>query len=270
MIVTGGKGFIGTNLLNKVEGRSFDVKDGEDIRNSYQCRDHLNRDIVHLAALSGIPASINNPRLSHDINVTGTINVLDAAMKHGKKVILASSAAAENASTPYGAFKRANELYAEAFHQTYGLEYVALRFSNVYGPHSMHKTSVVAQMCKDAILKGEIYVNGDCSRDFIHVNDVVRAIELALLEADRHLGIKNIGSGILTRIIDIAEIVSRETSAKIVRKPAREGDTKAEPMDIVMSDITLRWKPTVDLETGLLETIEWFKSELCQTCEISV
>ena len=263
MVVTGGRGFIGTNFINKYGGESFDIKDGEDIRDHIQT-DTINQDIVHLAAESGIPFSIEKPRRSFDANVCGTFNVLEAARRHNKKVILASSAAADNCLTPYASYKRSTELMAKAYHETYGLQYTVLRFANVYGPHSMHKTSVVAQMCRDALTKGEITVNGDCSRDFIHVDDVCLAIKAAM-EADYN-GVLYIGSGTVSGVWEIANFISKRTGSEIIIKDKRRGDIEEinDPVwDYVLSTGDyIDWEPEIKLEQGILDTLEWFRENI--------
>ena len=211
MICTGGRGFIGTNLLKKVKGVPYDIMDGLDISEISDFVLESPAEVVHLAAEPGIPYSIEYPKHSYKVNNTGTFQVIGYRHLLGGKLILASSAAADNCTTPYAAFKRAGELYAKAYHETYGLEYTVLRFANVYGPHSMHKDSVVARMCKDAITTGEITVNGDCARDFIHVDDVVSAIIKSLDVS--YNGILNVGSGVTLPVKMVAEIISRETGA---------------------------------------------------------
>lgn len=260
MIVTGGRGFIGTNLIEKVGGDSYDVKDSLDIRRVWQVKEHLLSDVVHLAALPGIPASIERPSLSHDINTTGTLNVLEAARENKVKVILASSAAAENCQTPYAACKRSNEIYANAYHETYGLEYTALRFANVYGPHSLHKKSVIAQMCKDALTNGVISVYGETERDFIYIDDVIRAIVGAL--NNNYSGVLNVGTGTTTSIKDIAHIIAKETGAEVVQRKPREGDVPSSSMDISETKKAIDWEPHIEVRVGIMKTLDWFRREI--------
>lgn len=153
--------------------------------------------IVHLAANTGVGPSVENPRQDLQSNVLGILNMLEGAQKHNvERFVFASSSApvgetdppvheelAPRPVSPYGASKLAGEGYCSAYYRTYGIKTVALRFGNVYGPGSTHKTSVVAKFIKQA-LRGEpcvIYGDGSQTRDFIYIDDLVQAILKAAL-----------------------------------------------------------------------------------------
>lgn len=257
MIVTGGSGFIGSNFIKRYGGESFDRKDGKDLLTEKLPKFDS---IVHLAAEPGIPFSIENPIASHHNNELTTFIVLNEAVKNNAKVVLASSAAAENGNTPYAAFKAAGEMYAKAYEETYGLDVIVLRFANVYGPRSKHKSSVVAQMCKDALTKGVVFVNGGFSRDFIHVNDVCRAINKSI--SSDYSGVLNVGTGTLTPIDELAIMISDITGAEIRIMPPRKGDLEVVAMDISKTEDVLDWKTNIDIHEGILTTLAWFENEL--------
>ena len=189
--------------------------------------------IVHLAANSGVAPSVENPQ----------------------------------PVSPYGASKLAGEAYCSAYYRTFGVNTVVLRFGNVYGPHSKHKSSVVAKFFKKA-LSGEvleIYGDGTQTRDFIYINDLIQAI---LLSANSH---KNIGGEIFqiatfkeTTVNEIAqkikEIVENKTGkrVKIIYTKPRIGDVKRNYSDISKAKRLLGYEPKYNLEKGLLKTFEYF------------
>ena len=152
--------------------------------------------IVHLAANTGVGPSVENPRKDMEANVIGTFNMLEAARQNNvKRFIFASSGApigeceppiheelAPHPVSPYGASKLAGEGYCSAYYRAYGLETVALRFGNVYGPLSAGKNSVIAKFIKQAIAGEtlEIYGNGEQTRDFIYIDDLIQAIRKSI------------------------------------------------------------------------------------------
>lgn len=172
----------------QVQLLSGDISSVKDVNQAVQHMDI----IVHLAANTGVPASVENPLQDFQHNVLGTFTLLNSARTHNaRRFIFASSGAPTGNSTPpiteasvaapvspYGASKLAGEGYCSAWFHCYGLETVALRFSNVYGPYSRHKSSVVAKFI-NAALRGErwtVFGNGEQTRDFLFVEDLVEAI----------------------------------------------------------------------------------------------
>lgn len=169
--------------------------------------------VVHLAAHAGVIPSIENPYYDFEVNILGTLNLLKAAVENNvEKFIFASSNAplgnqnpAMNETkvprplSPYGASKLACEAYCSAFYHSYGLRTISLRFSNVYGPYSLHKNSVVAKFIKDAIIKKQltIYGDGKQTRDLVYVDDLCRAI-LTILGSTKEIvfgDVFNLGTG---------------------------------------------------------------------------
>lgn len=211
ILVTGDKGFIGQNLTRylgintKYKVTGMDIKDGKDINDIDTCL-LLTKGvdcIVHLAALPGVQQSFDNPWKTFRTNVIGTSNIIDAAIVNNVgKIILASSGAADNrSSSPYAMSK----WLAEYAIQISSIGSVILRFTNVYGPYSEEKTSLVHAVIK-ALKNGkqvDVYGDGSHSRDFIYVGDVCRAIDLAMLSYDKYNLPIDIGTGKATSVMNV-------------------------------------------------------------------
>jgi UDP-glucose 4-epimerase len=238
--------------------------------------------IVHLAAHAGVIPSIEDPFYDFNVNAYGTLNLLHASVKNKiDKFIFASSNAplgdqnpplAEEKLpkplSPYGASKLACEGYCSAFYNSYGLKTVILRFSNVYGPFSLHKNSVIAKFIKDGILKREltIYGDGNQTRDFIHVKDICEAIYLALnctSPFDQIWGTPfHLGTGRETSVLKLAELVKGFVGDKIKISfaPERKGEIKRNYSDISKAEAVLGFRPSIKLEEGVKGVYEWFSS----------
>jgi UDP-glucose 4-epimerase len=236
--------------------------------------------IVHLAANTGVAPSVENPRADMEANVIGTFNMLEAA-KYSKvgKFIFASSGAPigeveppitedkpARPVSPYGASKLAGEGYCSAYYRTFGIKTVALRFGNVYGPRSKHKSSVVAKFfgraLKDEPL--EIYGDGGQTRDFIYINDLLQAIMLSAKEAvgGEIFQIATYKETTVNEIADaIKSIVEGKTGkgVRVVHGDARLGDVRRNYSDISRAKRMLGYEPMFDLRSGLEETFEYFK-----------
>jgi UDP-glucose 4-epimerase len=164
--------------------------------------------------------------------------------------------------SPYGASKLAGEAYCLAYHGSWGLGTVVLRFGNVYGPFSAHKNSVVARFFKDITALGRITVDGDGrqTRDFIYVGDLCRAVLLAL-RSDTAGEVFQIATGVETSIHDLAllvqEVVGRDVGLQY--GPARQGDIWKNYSAIAKAREMLAWDPEVELRAGLVETWRWFQ-----------
>ncbi|MCP4149291.1 MAG: NAD-dependent epimerase/dehydratase family protein [bacterium] len=235
--------------------------------------------VVHLAAQTGVIPSLENP--SHDaaVNITGTMNLLEAAVKQGVgKFLFASSAAplgeqdpplhegkVPKPLAPYGASKLAGEAYCSAYHGSFGLDTTVMRFSNVYGPNSFHKGSVVALFIKK-ILAGEtltIYGDGLQTRDFLYVGDIVRIIHKLLQNREKKIAgqLFQLGTGVETsvnQLVDSLEKISGR-SLKVNRQPERKGEIKRNYTAIDKIKNTLGYQPQFHLEKGLEITWKWFK-----------
>ncbi len=236
--------------------------------------------VVHLAANTGVPKSVENPRLDMECNVMGTFNMLEAARHHGiKRFVFASSGAPAGEVTPpiheelpphpvspYGASKLAGEGYCSAYFRTFGIETVALRFSNVYGPGSSHKTSVVAKFIKRALAGQplEIYGDGTQTRDFIYIDDLIDALILAATKNGIGGETFQIATSRETTLDELTTILLDVLERSGVRRPQvkktepRLGDVKRNFSDTTKARRMLGWKCRWDLEKGLEKTVDWF------------
>lgn len=297
-LITGGCGFIGSHLAealisgrnkvrifdnlssgyeknissirNKAEFIKADIRDLSAITTAMSGVDY----VFHGAALVSVFDSVNRPRDNHDINITGTFNVLAAARDKGvKRVVFASSAAVygnnpelpkreamkPEPESPYGIAKVAAEHYLSVFARLYGLETVGLRFFNAYGPRqdpdSLY-SGVISRFVKAVTDGGNPFVFGDGkqTRDFIFVDDVVQACILAMHSTGIGKGdIFNIGSGVKTSLLDLLEVL-KELSGKsfdIEFHEPREGDLKDSCADITLAKQKLLFTPRHNIRTGL-------------------
>jgi UDP-glucose 4-epimerase len=298
ILVTGGAGFIGANLVRLLldegyrvrvldnfsvgcrkylEGLDLEIMEGDilDTDAVAQAVDGMDG-VVHLAAQTGVPGSLEDPYHDCETNVIGTLNMLEAS-RHAKveRFIFASSNAplgrqeppatedkAPLPIAPYGASKLASEGYCLAYHGSWGLGTVVLRFANVYGPYSAHKSSVVAQFFKDTLTKGEITIDGDGqqTRDFIYVKDLCRAVHLAL-KSEVSGEVFQIATGEETSILDLAEMVQEVMRQDIDMQhgPSRQGDIRENYSEITKAKSLLGWKSLVALKEGLHSTWNWLQ-----------
>jgi len=239
--------------------------------------------VVHLAANTGVIPSIEDPRMDCVVNVLGTFNYLDACRKSNvKRFVFASSGAplgeqeppiheemVPRPISPYGASKLCGEAYCSAYHGSFGLDTVALRFGNVYGPYSTHKGSVVAKFIKQ-ILEREtltIYGDGNQTRDFVYVEDLVDAILLALQKPNIGGEVFQIATHREHTVGEVAEVLNRLAEkhlgrkSEIVYEKERKGEVKRNYSDISKARRMLGFEPEVGLEEGLELTFKWFPGE---------
>jgi UDP-glucose 4-epimerase len=303
ILITGGCGFIGINLLDFFQkntsnqiivldnlsiGKSeylkeFDVEFIEgDIRDLYLVNQIMKKvdAVIHLAADTRVIDSIENPDYNFDVNVTGTYNLLCSARNHEvEKFVMASTGGAivGNESppvnekmvprpiSPYGASKLCGEAYCSAFAGAYGMKTVCLRFSNVYGPRSYHKGSVIAHFFKQILKRVPliIYGNGEQTRDFIYVDDLSEVIQKALFVKDGGQPYQ-LGTGVETSIHELVELIKHcvrnSNSFKIKYAPARKGEIIRSFSDISCARTNLGFSPSVTLQEGLERTWAWFQS----------
>ena len=235
--------------------------------------------VIHLAANTGVGPSVENPRKDMEANVLGLFNVLESLRQHKvNKFIFASSGASVGEVTPpiheeiapkpvspYGASKMAGEGYCSVYFRTFGLKTVALRFGNVYGPRSKHKSSVVAKFFKQALVGEplEIFGDGTQTRDFIYIDDLVKAIMLAV-RSDIGGEIFQIATYKESTVNEVAQMISdiikKETGKKveIIYGATRKGDVKRNFFDISKAKKILDYEPLYDLATGLKATFSYF------------
>lgn len=300
ILVTGGAGFVGANLCRSLLKDGFEVRVLDDFsagtskylddlgrhvdirRGSVTDSDAVARalkgvtSVVHLAAESGVPQSVAEPSRDFTVNVAGTFTVTNAARLAGaERVVFASSGAvvagAEPPLTedmlpkplsPYGVSKLYGEALLQAFETTYGIVGVSLRFANVYGPYSLHKTSVVASLIRAALHGGPLTVdgNGTQTRDLVYVEDIVGAVMRALYVSSG--GLYHLGTGVETSVNRVAEIVKEvtEPALEVVHGPARPNDPVRNFSDASAARDNLGWLPNVSLSDGVARTAAWLAS----------
>ena len=302
LLITGGAGFIGSNLIrslsrtgteirvldNLVSGRAEDLDNLPvelvvgDIRDR-QLVDRVMTGVqivIALAAHTGVVQSVENPAEDMSINVAGTVNLLEAAVRHRvDRFIFASTGGAivgeaappvheempPRPLSPYGAGKLAGEGYCSAFRGSYGLKTVPLRFSNIYGPFSYHKGSVIAKFFRQVLAGREltIFGDGEQTRDFLSVEDLCQAVSAALT-ADLPFGEPiQLGTGQETTINNLVglmrQVVGTDKFPPVRRAKPRAGEVQRNFMDISRARKNLHFTPATDLLTGLQKTWQWFQ-----------
>lgn len=294
LAVTGGAGFIGSHLVeflvkqnhtvivldNLINGNMHNLQSVKkeiefhnvDILNYNGLHKILQKcdGVFHHAALTSVSDSLDRPKEYHEVNVTGTENILKLAKEHGFKIIFASSASVygnpkeipikEDADkkplNPYGLSKLKAEELCENYSKL-GVSVMGLRYFNVYGSRqNKDYAGVITKFIDNALNLKPLLINGDGSqvRDFVFVNDVVNANFLAMKSKVNH-GFVNIGSGIGTTIKELAEMIMKLTGVKcgpIYGDPAR-GDIKFSQADVSMANKLFSWKPKTLLEEWLCE-----------------
>lgn len=261
------------NSINKIELLSGDIRDQEKVE---KATEGINA-IVHLAAITGVPDSIDNPISTYEINVMGTQNLLEVCRKKTiEKFVFASSNAAVGEKeppiheemvpepiSPYGASKLAGEGLCSAYSHSFGIKANVLRFANVYGPFSDHKGSVVAKFIKNVLNDRPlvIYGDGNQTRDFIHARDIAKAIKLTL-ESECSGEVFQIGTGEENTILELAGMIQKLAkengyeSPKIIHKDPRKGDIYRNYTDLSKARKKLGFKPEVHIKEGLREVWE--------------
>jgi UDP-glucose 4-epimerase len=304
VLVTGGAGFIGSNVIKLLTSEGCDVVVLDNLSSGYeqnlepfkqvslQVGDVRDAETVarvmedveivfHLAASVGNVKSIEQPVEDSEINVIGTIRVLEAARRAGVKKIVCSSSAAifgelqrlpideghpTEPDSPYGVSKLAEEKQCLAFGRIYGLDAICLRYFNVYGVNQRYDAyGNVIPIFADRLLRRKpltIYGDGEQTRDFVSVDDVARANLLAA----RSRGVSgafNIASGVATTINRLASMMSEMSDGEttIEHTEARKGEVRDSQADISAARATLGYEPRVALAPGLLEYMHWFRSE---------
>ena len=287
LVVTGGAGFIGSHLTDKLIELGYDVTVVDnlmlgkkiflnkrakfykvDIRNLKKLNGIFAgaEAVFHLAADPRLPVSIDDPISTHEINVTGTLNILCAAKETGvKKVIFSSSCAlygdqllpikencVPNPLSPYGLHKLIGEEYGRLFYKLYGLESVCLRYFNVFGPRKLSTGSypMVIPIFLNQKKHGEkltVVGDGESTRDYVYVSDVVEANIKAWQSAVGDGRAINIGSGKQTSVNEIAKLIGGPT----VNLPPRAGEMRFIAADNSLARELLGWGPKVSFEDGV-------------------
>ena len=303
VLVTGGAGFIGSNIADLLLEKGYEVIVVDDL--STGSRKNLGKDVklyvkdickadissvfekekpdyvIHEAAQINVRTSVSNPVFDAKVNILGSINILSCCKDYGvKKVVYASSGGAIYGEPvrlpadekhpirplcPYGASKYSVENYLYIYKKNFGLDYVALRYANVYGPRQdpLGEAGVIA-IFMNKLSKGEkpvIYGDGEQTRDFVYVGDVARA-NLAALEKKTKGTEYNIGTGVETSVNKLYEKLRKvmTTNISAVHADAVPGEVRRIYLDNSLAAKELDWKPATNLEAGLEKTLQWFKS----------
>ncbi len=266
ILVTGSSGFISLHLIPKLEEQGhhlnkMDVKNDkwDDVRKYSQCRfATLGVDcVIHLAAQIDVQQSIERPVWYNQNNTDGTLNLLQACVENKvKRFIFASTAAADSPQSPYGASKLCGETWCDIFNKCYGLSTISLRFFNVYGQGT--DKGVIPTWIK-AIKNGEgpIIYGGNQVRDFIYVDDVVRAI-ICAIECEA-IGVCEVGTGKGIAIFDLAQEILgvMESDLKIIPKERKEGEIEESiARHTAHTQAWIGFKSHYTLEQGLSEMIK--------------
>jgi UDP-glucose 4-epimerase len=228
--------------------------------------------VLHLAAQADVRVSVERPDHDADVNVLGTVRILEAARRHDAKIVFASTGGAiygecdrpapEDAPrlplAPYGTSKLAGEEYLATWNRLYATQHVALRFGNVFGPRQeAHGEAGVVAIFMGLLQEGgtpKIFGNGTQTRDYVYVGDVARAVLLALDKAAG--GVYNVGTGVETSVLDLYAAIQQ--AAGIEREPelapARLGELQRSVLDVSLAERELGWRPELSLADGLAET----------------
>lgn len=303
ILVTGGAGFIGSHIVDKLIVKDYQVtvvdnlatgkKENlnsaakfyeEDIRDKEAIAKIFTAEkpdlVCHQAAHASVRESTDDPQYDAEVNILGSLNILQACVEQKvKKIVFASTGGAlygdademptpETYSTkpicPYGVAKLCVEQYLHYYHEIFKLPYVTLRYANVYGPRQdpYGEAGVVAIFSQKMIAGEQPIINGDGkqTRDYISVKDVVEAI-LKALESDLTQEIFNIGTGQETSVNELFAKMAEAAGVEISEKhgPAKIGEQQRSVLSWNKIKRQLNWRPIVKLEDGLKETISWFK-----------
>ncbi len=304
-LVTGGAGFIGSHIARRLVSQGAEVtivdnfstgseRNLDDLSSNCTilegdlCEFPLVQDAVegmevvfHQAALPSVPRSVEDPLASHAANVDGTLNLLRACQLGGvRRVVYASSSSVYGdleqlpkvesqppaPISPYAADKLSGEYYCSVFHRVYGLETVALRYFNVFGPRQSPNSPYAAVIPRfiQALLQNEsptIYGDGKQSRDFTYVDNVVDANLLAAFSPGAKGEIMNLACGEATTLLELLKILQQLTGHSIAPKMAepRSGDVRHSRADITKAQQILNYAPKVSLADGLERTVKWYR-----------
>jgi len=304
VLVTGGAGFIGSHLVDRLimEGHEAVVVDNlatgkrrninraarfykmdiQSWRLERVFRNERPNVVMHLAAQMDVRKSVEDPMFDAQVNVLGTLNVLQQAVKHGvRKVIFSSSGGAIYGEqetypapeshvmkplSPYGLSKLCGEQYLSYFQRVSGLQAVSLRYANVYGPRQdpEGEAGVVAIFIQKMLNNEQAVINGNGrqTRDFVFVEDVVEA-NLAMMGQETQ-GTYNVGTGVETSINDLFRILVQHTGSncKEIHGPAKKGEQARSVIDSTKLRQEVSWEPKADLSEGLKKTVEYFRDRM--------
>ena len=298
-IVTGGAGFIGSHVVDALVAQAAEVvvvdslvhgsKDNVPAAAELHVRDIREplddvfdavrpEAVFHLAAQADVRVSVERPVEDADVNVLGTVRILESARKHDAQVVFSSTGGAiygdctrpatEDSPcqplSPYGTAKLAGEEYLRAFNRLYGTKHIALRYGNVYGPRQdPHGEAGVVAIFLGALLRGEqarIFGDGSQTRDYVYVGDVARA---TISTIGHEGGVFNVGTGRETSVTELYELCARvaESDTPAEHAPARLGELQRSYLDTTLAAETLGFSAMVDIEDGLRSTWDWVRKE---------
>lgn len=297
-LVTGGAGFIGSNLADALLERGDDVhvlddlskgkRDNvgagatlhvADIREPDDVFDAVAPEVVfHLAAQADVRVSVDRPDHDADVNVLGTLRILEAARRHGAQVVFASTGGAiygecerpareddpRRPLAPYGTSKLCGEEYLATWNRLHGTNHVSLRFGNVYGPRQEpHGEAGVVAIFMGLLQDGgapKIYGDGRQTRDYVFVRDVVAAL---LAAVGRDGGVYNVGTGAETSVVDLYDAIQRSTGIEREAEhvDARLGELQRSVLDPSAAARDLGWRPEASLDDGLAATWSWVRQD---------
>jgi UDP-N-acetylglucosamine/UDP-N-acetylgalactosamine 4-epimerase len=281
---------LATGSLKNIEAFSqhpkFEFCEG-DIRSFEACLQACRgMDLVsHQAALGSVPRSVNDPLTTNEVNITGTLNIFTAAKEAGiKRVVYAASSSTYgdlsdlpkiedkigNPISPYAVTKLANELYAKVFGNLYGMEFIGLRYFNIFGPRQnpAGPYAAVVPLFVNAVLANEpplINGDGEHSRDFTYVSNAVQANELALFTENVEAvnQVYNIACGSQTSLNELLEMIKEIAGSDLAPKygPERGGDVKHSLADISKAKLFLGYNPSITVKQGLKTAFEWYRKQ---------
>lgn len=312
ILVTGGAGFIGSHVVRAFRKRGASVTVLDNLTSGKEknlppdvrfikddIRSHASQDLVktekfdvicHLAAQIDVRRSVAEPAYDAEVNIGGTLNLLEGIRASGKldtRFIFSSTGgalygdlvlpptpeiAAKDPQSPYGNSKLSVEYYLGYYARIHGLATVSLRYGNVYGPRqdSKGEAGVVAIFCERLLSNQELTVFGDGkqTRDYVYAGDVAEANVLAATRPLPKAGgvdtrAYNIGTSVETDVVTLAETLKdiSESTVEVFHAPARVGEVQRSGLDITKASEELGWTPQFSLEAGLRATFEWFKQQ---------
>ena len=297
VLVTGGAGFIGSHVAEALVARGEEVVVLDDLSSGKrenlpdgvelvegdvrEPQDELFAGVqpthcYHLAAQIDVRVSVARPDHDAQINVLGTVNMLQASLEHGTQIVFSSTGGAiygecerpapEDSPrlpiSPYGTSKLAAEEYLAMYNRLYGTRHVSLRYGNVYGPRQdPHGEAGVVAIFFARLLAGEppkIFGDGSATRDYVFVGDVARATVAA---GANDGGFYNVGTGRETSVVELFELCQRVAGTELEAQfvPARPGELQRSVLDPSRAVDELGWRPEHSLEDGLRETYEFFR-----------
>lgn len=300
VLVTGGAGFIGSHVADALIEQGYDVHIIDNLSSgveenippgaTFHRMDIRSEEVkalfarerfeilVHLAAQMDVRKSVADPQFDAEVNVLGFLNLMQAGLENGlQKVVFSSTGGAIYGEpvyvpqdeahpllplSPYGITKLTTEKYLYYYQQQYGIDFVALRYANVYGPRqNPHGEAGVVAIFSQRLLRGEepvINGDGEQTRDYVYVGDVVRANVAAMRYPGS--GTFNVGTGVETSVNELFRIIRDHANPQVEERhgPGKPGEQRRSVLSYSMTERELGWKPEIRLQEGLRRTVEWF------------